>query len=104
VGVLPLLSRTGARYSNVGAVNLGDAACEVTVRLKAADGSALGGPLLFELAPGEWRQAFDVLAGLGTHQAASAVVEVLTPECRAWAYASLIDRESRDPTTIPVQF
>jgi glucose/arabinose dehydrogenase len=104
VGVLPLLSRTGARYSNVGAVNLGDAACEVTVRLKAADGSALGGPLLFELAPGEWRQAFDVFAGLGTHQAASAVVEVLTPECKAWAYASLIDRESRDPTTIPVQF
>jgi len=104
VGVLPSLSRTDQRYSNVGAVNLSDAACEVAVRLKAADGNALGGPLLFELAPGEWQQAFDVLAGLGNQDTASAVVEVLTPECSAWAYASLIDRDSRDPTTIPVQF
>jgi len=104
IGVLPSLSRTAERYSNVGAVNLSDAACEVAVRLKAADGNALGDPLLFELAPGEWQQAFDVLAGLGNHDTASAVVEVLTPECNAWAYASLIDRDSRDPTTIPVQF
>jgi glucose/arabinose dehydrogenase len=104
IGLLPSLSRTAQRYSNVGAVNLSDAACEVAVRLKAADGNALGGPLLFELAPGEWQQAFDVLAGLGNHDTASAVVEVLTPECNAWAYASLIDRDSRDPTTIPVQF
>jgi glucose/arabinose dehydrogenase len=104
VGLLPLLSRTGERYSNVGAVNLGDGDCEVTVRLRAADGGALGSPLLFELGPGEWQQAFDVLAGLGNRETASAVVEVLTPECRAWAYASVVDRESRDPTTIPVQF
>lgn len=103
-GLLPLLSRTAERYSNLGAVNLGDSDCEVTVRLRAADGGALGSPLLFELDAGEWRQAFDVLAGLGTHETASAVVEVLTPECSAWAYASVIDRESRDPTTIPVQF
>jgi glucose/arabinose dehydrogenase len=104
VGLLPLLSRTGERYSNVGAVNLGDGDCEVTVRLRAADGGALGSPLLFEVGPGEWQQAFDVLAGLGNRETASAVVEVLTPECRAWAYASVVDRESRDPTTIPVQF
>jgi glucose/arabinose dehydrogenase len=104
VGLLPLLSRTGERYSNVGAVNLGDGDCEVTVRLRPADGGALGSPLLFEVGPGEWQQAFDVLAGLGNRETASAVVEVLTPECRAWAYASVVDRESRDPTTIPVQF
>jgi glucose/arabinose dehydrogenase len=104
VGLLPLLSRTSERYSNVGVVNLSGAVCEVAVRFKAAGGDELGSPLLFELGPAEWQQAFDVFAGLGNRETASAAVEVLTPECSAWAYASLIDRESRDPTTIPVQF
>jgi glucose/arabinose dehydrogenase len=104
IGLLPLLSRTTDRYSNIGVVNLSGAACQVTVRLKAADGAELGSPLLFELDPAEWQQAFDVFAGLGNRETASAAVEVLTPECSAWAYASVIDRESRDPTTVPVQF
>jgi glucose/arabinose dehydrogenase len=103
VGVLPQLSRTGERYTNIGAVNVGEVECNVAVTLHAADGDSLGDPLSFELEPGEWKQEFDAFAGLGNRTTASATVEVLTPECRAWAYASLIDRSSRDPTTIPLQ-
>ncbi len=54
-------------------------------------------------AAAEWRQIFDVLEPTGDQEAAWARVEVVTPESRAWAYASIIDRLSLDPTTIPVQ-
>ena len=103
-GLLPQLSRTSERYSNIGAVNLSDDDCEVSVTLRSADGSALGATFLFQLGSGEWQQEFDVFAGLGNRDTAYATVEVLTPQCSAWAYASVIDRDSRDPTTIPVQF
>jgi hypothetical protein len=58
---------------------------------------------LAHCAAAEWRQIFDVLASAGDQEAAWARVEVLTPEGRVWAYASIIDRLSRDPTTIPIQ-
>jgi glucose/arabinose dehydrogenase len=102
-GRLSQLTRTGERYTNVGVVNLGDRSCRVAVTLHGDDGMTLGDPLLFELEPVEWQQAFDVLATAGDHEIASSVIEVLTPECSAWGYASVVDRASRDPTTIPMQ-
>jgi glucose/arabinose dehydrogenase len=103
LGVLPQLSRNSERYVNIGAVNLGEMQCRVAVRLRDAEGAQLGEALIFELEPGEWDQLTDVLDGLGDRDVASATVEVLTPGCRAWAYASLVDRDSRDPTTILMQ-
>ena len=47
--------------------------------------------------------ANDILADFGNHDAASARIEVLSPGGRVWAYASIIDRTSRDPTTIPMR-
>jgi len=103
VGLLPQLARSADRYSNLGFVNLGGEPCTVVVQLRDAAGAPLGGDLSFELAPAEWHQVFDVLASAGDQEAAWARVEVVTPEGRAWAYASIIDRLSRDPTTIPIQ-
>lgn len=102
-GLLLQLTRSAERYTNLGAVNLGSGPCAISVRLHAADGSPLGAPFGFDLAPAEWHQFFDVLAAAGEQLAAWARVEVLTPEGRAWAYASIIDRVSRDPTTVPIQ-
>jgi hypothetical protein len=102
-GFVVQLARTAERYSNLGVVNLGAAACTLAVRLRDGTGASLGGDLIVELAPSEWRQVFDVLEPAGEQEAAWARIEVLTPEGRAWAYASIIDRLSRDPTTIPVQ-
>jgi len=74
----------------------------LSVRLFEGEGSTPGAPLRVELEPTEWRQAFDVRAATGDREAAWARIEVLTPEGQAWAYASVIDRLSRDPTTIPL--
>ena len=102
-GLVPQLARSAERYSNLGFVNLGAAACTLAVRLSNGAGASLGEELVVELAPLEWRQIFDVLEPAGNQEAAWAKVEVLSPEGRVWAYASIIDRLSRDPTTIPVQ-
>jgi hypothetical protein len=42
-------------------------------------------------------------AAAGSHDNAYATVEVLTTGCAAWAYASVIDNATGDPTTVPVQ-
>jgi glucose/arabinose dehydrogenase len=103
VGVVSQLARTGARYTNLGVVNVHDGDAEVAVTLRDADGEVLGQPQVLELEPGEWKQLNDVLSDFGDHDAASARIEVMSPGGRVWAYASIIDRTSRDPTTIPMQ-
>ena len=102
-GLLLQLARSAERYTNLGAVNLGAEPCAVSLQLHGSDGGQLGEPVGFDLAAAEWRQLFDVLAPAGEQEAAWARVEVLTPGGRVWAYASVIDRLSRDPTTIPIQ-
>jgi hypothetical protein len=103
VGLVPQLARSAERYTNLGVVNLGPEPCTVAVQLRDEAGASLGGDLRFDLAAAEWRQVFDVLELAGDQEAAWARVEVLSPEGRVWAYASIIDRLSRDPTTIPIQ-
>ncbi len=103
VGVVSQLARSENRYTNLGFVNLHDQPLELGVTLRGASGAGLGEAMMVSLDPGEWTQLFDVLSGLGQHDAASARVEVLTPGGRAWAYGSVIDRSSRDPTTVPMQ-
>jgi len=103
VGVIPQLARTDERYTNLGAVNLSATAITISVTLRGENGEALGASLVIELDPGEWKQVNDVLDGHGNREAASARIEVLSPEGRVWVYASIIDRTTRDPTTIPMQ-
>lgn len=102
VGVIGQLSRSPDRYTNLGVVNLGDVPARAAVTLRSLNGDPLGEALIFDLEPGRWQQMFDVLAGLGQQTRAWARVEVLSPGGRVWAYASVIDGLSRDPTTIPM--
>jgi hypothetical protein len=75
----------------------------VAATLRDMAGEALGEPIVVELSPGEWRQTFDVLSGFEGREAVTARIDVLSPEGRVWCYASVIDRGSRDPTTIPMR-
>ncbi len=99
--VLPLVVRSERAYTNVGAVNLGSAPCSLLVGFRNGDGSQAGATVPLDVPIGEWRQLFDPAAALGELDG-YATVDATSPECRAWAYASVIDRDSRDPTTIPV--
>ena len=43
------------------------------------------------------------VAGAGDRDLAFATVEVLTPGGLAWAYASVIDNRTGDPTIVPLE-
>jgi hypothetical protein len=55
---------------------------------------------------GQWLQRDDVFAAAGVSGAdiAYATVEVQTAGGRAWAYASVVDNTTGDPTTVPVKW
>ena len=103
-GVLTQLRKDGSFYTNVGFQNLRETPCDVRVTLHASDGSQLGSPVERTVAAGEWYQVYDVFAAAGGGGApvAYADVQVLTPGGRVWAYASVIDSVSHDPTTVPL--
>lgn len=104
VGFLPLLRKNAAFRTNVGMVNLDTSPCSVSVRLFAPDGSPIGSPRTLTASARRWVQEDDIFAraGAGNRDAAYARVEVQTATCQAWAYASVIDQATGDPTTIPV--
>jgi hypothetical protein len=100
--VLPQIRRDAVAYTNLGLFNLGAVASTIRVTLFDGAGIQAGSPVERTLAVGQWLQVNDIfsVAGAGNVGPASALVEVLTPGGRAWSYASVIDRASRDPTTV----
>jgi len=102
---IPLVRGDERFYTNVGMVNGSDAECSYRLRLHGSEGRQLGNELTLSVGPRQWRQLNDVFtaAEAGTHSTAYAEVEVTTPGCRAWLYGSLIDRTTKDPTTVPMQ-
>jgi hypothetical protein len=105
VGVLGQVKKTGAFRTNVGVVNLGTSSCTVAVRLWGGAGAALGGVKTVTAAAGRWVQVNDIFAACaaGSQEIAYATVEVQTAGGTAWAYASVVDNATGDPTTIPVR-
>jgi len=104
VGLLGQLRKSDDFRTNVGFVNLDDAACGVRVTLRSSDGDLLGIVLERTVPAGEWLQLNDVfdLATVSAADLATATVEVTTAGGRVWAYASVVDTGSGDATTIPV--
>ncbi len=104
LGVLPQIKNTTAFRTNVGFVNLGTSPCTVRVRLYSASGLQLGSPVSLSANPGEWNQVNDVYdeAGAGSSNLGMATVEVVSGDGPIWAYASVVDNTSNDPTTVPV--
>ncbi len=103
LGILPGLKRTASFRSNVGFANTGTATTTVRVRLFDRGGAKLGEKTL-DVAAGRWTQLDDVFGTLGAADAALAygTVEVLTAGGTVWAYATVIDNATGDPTVVPV--
>jgi len=104
VGILPQLKKTENFRTNIGAVNIGSKWCEVRVRLHDATGAQVGSSHTLRLKPHAWTQQSDIFdaVGAGPQEVAYATVQVQTGGCMAWVYASVVDAETGDPTTVPV--
>jgi hypothetical protein len=103
-GVLPQLKRGAASRTNVGLTNVGTAEATGSIRLFAANGTALGSAKAVAVPAGALVQLDDVFAACGAGDAALAWarVEVTTPGGALLAYASVIDNATSDPTIVPV--
>jgi PKD repeat protein len=104
IGFLPQLKKNAAFRTNLGFVNLGEANVTVAFTLFDANGTKIGSTKVVTAGPQEWAQQYDIFAnvGAGSRDVAYAVVEVQTEGGRVWAYASVVDSATGDPTTIPM--
>lgn len=102
VGVLPMVKSNAKFYSNIGVLALGQARAQVRVTLIGPSGTTLGTPQTIGADPGRWVQIDDVFtkAGVPSADVAYAKVEPLSQGARVWAAASVIDRTTKDPTTV----
>jgi len=99
-GVLSGLRGGGAFRSNIGFVNMGGYDCKCDVSLYAPDGEPVWELRGVEIGPTSWLQLNAVMpAGV---EVAHAVVNAEFG-CWMWAYASVIEEASGDPTTIVVE-
>jgi hypothetical protein len=103
--VLTQIKRTDDFRTNVGFTNYGQVACDVEVTLYGSDGTQLGSPVMVtDIPPGGWKQQNRIFreAGVDECQVGWASLSVENQACGVWAYASVVDNGSGDPTTIPV--
>lgn len=102
VAYIGQIEKSAAFRSNLGVQNLGTASCEVAVTLRGPNGTSIGNPLATTVPAGKYHQWDDVFAKAGVTDAALAYarVEVETPGCRVWAYGSVVDNITNDPTTV----
>ena len=85
-------------------MNLGTETVSVLLSLRGESGAAIGTPRTVPVGPGRLVQETDVFttSGAGAQPIAYATVEVQTPGGRAWAFASVIDGRTNDPTIVPL--
>jgi hypothetical protein len=102
IGVLPQLKKTSAFRTNVGMMNHGSAACNVRIRLYGENGTQIGSTIDTSVPAKQWKQINDVFAeaGVGSCAIGYATLEVRTPGGMIWAYGSVVDNGTGDPTTI----
>ncbi len=92
--------------SNLGLVNLGSEAATVRVRLFDVTGIQVGQTMQRTVAARGWKQIDRVVvaAGVGQADLAYATIESVTSGAAIWAYGSVVDNVTGDPTTIPVSW
>ncbi|MCC6130352.1 MAG: hypothetical protein IT186_10525 [Acidobacteria bacterium] len=103
-GYLPHLKKSSRFRTNLGITNLGSTDVEVGVRLYGKDGESLGVELVLPVPAGSFRQVTDVFGQCetGMNEIAYAELDVRTSGGRIWAFASMIDNVTNDPTIIPL--
>jgi len=91
--------------SNLGLVNIGSSDARVRIRLFDGAGDTVGNELESTVPARGWVQINRVLveAGAGQLDLASAEITPLDSGASVWAYASVVDNTTGDPTTIPVE-
>jgi hypothetical protein len=104
MGMLPQIKKVSGYRTNVGFINLGSANVTIRTRLYSEDGFPLGNDISTNVAATEWKQVNDVFnaAGISSCDIGYATVELTSGAGPFWAYASVVDNASGDPTTIPV--
>jgi hypothetical protein len=110
VGVLSQLCGNDDFRSNVGFVSMVDTACQVRVRVFAANGNQVGSPKWVYLGANGFKQVNNIFGATdsGSLDNAYAVVEVMTPGCVVWGYGAVIDGAAgfpgtNDATTMPLR-
>jgi hypothetical protein len=104
VGVVAGLKKTDRYRSNLGLLNPGAAEVTVLIRMFDALGRPIGRELTRVVPMAGWLQENDVFAraGAAAEPLAYATVQVLAPGSGVWAYGSLVDNDTGDPTTVPL--
>ena len=102
-GYLSQLKSSDAFRTNIGFTNYGETECAVRILLYDDQGVRKG-QMRSTVPAGGWTQVNRVFetAGVGSCPLGYAVVRVLTGGCEVWAYGSVVDNGSGDPTTVPV--
>jgi hypothetical protein len=103
-GVLPQIKKTSSFRTNIGFMNHGSSACSVRVKLFRDNGSQIGSTINTTVPASKWIQINDVFGEAGLNQCTIgyATVQVMTQGGKVWAYASVVDNGTGDPTTIPL--
>lgn len=104
IGVISQLTKNPSFRTNIGFINLSLISCQVQVQLYDSLGVPVGSARTLDVGPLGFKQETNIFgkAEAGRHDNAYARVEVETPGCRVWGYASVIDENTGDPTTIPM--
>ncbi|MCM3877660.1 MAG: PKD domain-containing protein, partial [Thermoanaerobaculia bacterium] len=103
-GILPQLRKSAAFRTNIAVVNLGASSVTARIQLRDGSGAPLGTARTLQAAPFGLIQENDIFlaAGAGEPAVAYATVEVLTAGGRVFAFASVIDNATNDPTLVPL--
>ncbi len=101
--VLGPLASNDLFRTNIGFVDVGGAGGAGTIALFSSGGAALGTALEVDVEESGWAQLNRVFeaAGAGACDACYAVVSASGGGAALWAYASVVDNASGDPTTLP---
>lgn len=101
--VIPGLKSNLDFRTNVGALNLSSFAVSVAVSLFDAAGEQIGETVVRTVAPFEYHQIDNVfgVSHAGTCDLGYALIDVQTEGGSVWAYGSVIDNATGDPTTVP---
>ncbi len=102
-GVIPQLKKNTSFRSNLGVLNLSPLDVVAEIRLFDSDGTMAGNVATRTVRANEYFQIDDVFSALGAGELDTAygTVRVLTSGGRIWAYGSVVDNATGDPTTIP---
>ena len=105
LGVLPMLKKNSAYRTNIGILNVGETDCTVAIKLYNAVGLQVGSAKTQTVGVSRYWQEDDAFAkwSAGQQEIAYATVEVTTAGGKVWAYGSVVDAVTGDPTTVPVQ-